>query len=98
MTEYQLGAKALSKHLVKIQCEEILQILPRTRSTIKKVAADLKEELDGLGETVGDAAACKARAVQVIDASANRLEGETTGRVQTQLDTNDISEGEAFEF
>jgi hypothetical protein len=69
-----------------------------TRSTIKKVAADLKEELDGLGETVGDAAACKARAVQVIDASANRLEGETTGRVQTQLDTNDISEGEAFEF
>ena len=31
VTEYQLGVKALSKHLVKIQCEEILKTLPRTQ-------------------------------------------------------------------
>jgi hypothetical protein len=98
VAEYQLGVKALSKHLVKIQCEEILQTLPRTRSTIKKVAGELNEELEGLGEPVGDAAACKARAVHLIDSCTNRLEGEATGRVHTHQNTSGSCEGEAFEL
>jgi GTPase SAR1 family protein len=96
--EYQLGVKALSKYLVKIQCEEILKTLPCTRNAIKEVTVGLEKELEGLGEPVGNAAACKAKAVQLIDACTNRLEGEASGRVHMDLNVGESCEGEAFEL
>jgi len=62
------------------------------------VAAGLEEELAGLGEPVGSAAECKAKAVQLIDACSNRLEGEASGSVHTELRVSESCEGEAFEL
>jgi hypothetical protein len=96
--EYQLGVKALSKYLVKTQCEEILTTLPRTQNAIEDVTAALKKQLEGLGEPVGDAAACRALAVQLIDTCTSRLRGEASGQMPPELTVSDSCEGEAMEL
>ena len=96
--EYQLGVKALSKFLVKTQCEEILKTLPRTQTAIEDVASALQEQLKGLGEPVGDAAACRAMAVQLIDTCTSRLQGEASGQMPPELNVSDSCEGEAIEL
>jgi GTPase SAR1 family protein len=96
--EYQLGIKALSKFLVKTQCEEILKTLPRTQTAIEDVASALEEQLAGLGEPVGDIAACRAKAVQLIDVCTSRLQGEACGQMPPELNVSDSCEGEAIEL
>jgi GTPase SAR1 family protein len=97
--EYQLGVYALSKWLVKTQCEEILQTLPKTQLAIEQVTDQLERQLQELGERVGDASSCRAKAIQLIDACTSRLRDEARGQVSSELASGDSSgEGETVEL
>ena len=96
---FGLGVNALSQQLVKIQNEKILQSLPRARKEIWEQISDLKERLYKVGYPVGDASACQAKAVQLIEACTNQFQDEISGRaVYSATEEITTCEGEILEL
>ena len=94
---YGLGVGSLSKQLVKIQYEQIVHTLPRTRTAIREQIEELKSRMDELGEPVGDARACRSKVMHCIESSISELQDEVLGRTSS-APVSDGMTGASFEI
>jgi interferon-induced GTP-binding protein Mx1 len=94
---YGLGVGSLSKQLVKIQYEQIVHTLPRTRAAIREQIEELESSMDKLGEPVGDARACRSKVMHCIESSISELQDEVLGRTSSAPVSDGIT-GASFEF
>lgn len=96
---YGLGVEDLSKRLVSIQRDQILQTLPSVRKAIKEKINELQGKLDKLGKPVGDAKACRAKVLHCIEASVTELQNEVLGRSPQRIVSEDeLEAGTMFEI
>uniref|UniRef100_A0A7S4JM12 Dynamin GTPase n=1 Tax=Odontella aurita TaxID=265563 RepID=A0A7S4JM12_9STRA len=86
--DYGLGVAALSQRLVKVQHDQIIQTLPKTREAIVNQISDLEDNLEKYGDPIGDAASCRAKSVQHIDEIVGQLQGEVAGRATPAFQNN----------
>jgi GTPase SAR1 family protein len=96
---YGLGVEDLSKRLVSVQRDQILQTLPNVRKAIKEKTNELQSKLDKLGKPVGDAKACRAKVLHCIEASVIELQNEMLGRSpQRTVSEDELKAGAMFEI
>eukprot|EP00978_Attheya_sp_CCMP212_P004325 scaffold9455_cov54-Attheya_sp.AAC.1 len=94
-----LGVASLSKQLVKIQHDQILQTLPQIKLQVQKQIKDLNVKMKKLGRPVGDVTSCRTKAIHLIETCVIQLQNEIVGRAdQTSTDQLNFCEGESFEI